>query len=335
MLDGFLLETFTKQFPRKFHFKKNRIMFFKFMYAILYCDENQFIVRSEGTVQEIFQEDVLGKHITEYMTPFIAAFHKRMFVFLKRRPTFTMSNANRFVMLNCNKKPFMCDVHVDMTESKSVVSIENVSHSLSIHDTIPVSYQSFIGESPGRIHLEECDVTCVVMDLSNSTSFVVKHGGTKLAGVLGKLYKIVMQHVIQMYPFVYVHELLGDSVFLVVNAPFMIKHPCGNSAELALDVSRKIQEAVDSLLQGTGMYLRVGIAHGPVSAGVIDGRSFRLFGPTVHLAQRLESVCPSGNITLNESIAEQLPHTYPLHRHTHSLKGFGNVDYFCFQGLSN
>jgi class 3 adenylate cyclase len=306
-------------------------MFFKFMYAILHCDENQVIVRSEGTVHKIFQEDVLGKHITKYMTPFIAEFHKRMFVYLKRRSNFTMSNANRFVLLNAKAEPFMCDVHVDMTENNSVVSIENVSYSLSIHDTIPASYQKFIGESPGRIHLEECDVTCVVMDLSNSTSFVVKHGGTEFAGVLSQLYKIVTNHVVHMYPFVYVHELLGDSVFLVVNAPFMIKHPYGNNTELALNVSKQIQGSVDSLLQDTDMHLRVGIAHGPVSAGVIDGRSFRLFGPTVHLAQRLESVCPKKTITLNDSAVEQLPHTYPLQRHACTLKGFGNVDYFCYR----
>lgn len=305
------------------------------MHAKLHCDENQVIVRAYGTVEQIFQEDVLGKHITKYMTPCIAAFHTRMFMYLKRRPTFSMSNANRFVLLNAERNPFMCDVHVEMTDNTSVVSIENVSHSLSIHDTIPWRYQRFIGESPGKIHLEECTVTCVLMDLSNSTSFVVEHGGTKFAGMLSKLYQLVTQHVVQMYPFVYVHELLGDSVFMVVNAPFMIKFPLGNSSEIALDVSRKIQESVDSLLQGTNMHMRVSIAHGPVSAGVIDGRSFRLFGPTVHLAQRLESVCPHGQITLNDSAAKQLPQAYPLQKHTHDLKGFGNVDYFCFQSLSN
>ncbi|CAE8642139.1 unnamed protein product, partial [Polarella glacialis] len=97
---------------------------------------------------------------------------------------------------------------------------------------------------------------------------------------------------------------------------------------------------------------------GRASAGVVDGRSFRIFGDTVHKAQRLESVCPRSKVAccadflklLREQMQEQdfqgpfvsilhqhLPDSklrnfrtgqeYHVERLSTDLEGFGRISY--------
>ena len=94
-----------------------------------------------------------------------------------------------------------------------------------------------------------------------------------------------------------------------------------------------MQLSLDSMLKeySPDMYARVGISMGDVCAGVMDGRSFRVFGETVHLSQRLEAACPRHHIacqsTVYQLLGEQLLDPPASQRVQADLKGFGMVNY--------
>lgn len=304
------------------------------MKCVLLCDCNQVVVQSTGDSFRIFKADIIGLPILQFMTPIVAELHTKLFR-QKRIPkaerfkSFHMSNAQRFVLLDIHKHPMMCDVLVNIqTDFSCTLCIQVVHEQMTLFDTIPRKYQRYLGRNKNDMMIDEYNaVTCVFMDLYGTYPFMKKHGNHEMACVYQKLYNITMKHIIELYPFVYVHELVGDTIFMVVNAPFMITHPHGNSAQLAFDVAKEIQTNADtSILTPYDMYLRVGIAVGPVTGGVIDGRTFRLFGSVVHLTQRLESICPKGRIVVNDEIAKNL--RCEMTQAHDVLKGFGEVTYY-------
>jgi class 3 adenylate cyclase len=107
-------------------------------------------------------------------------------------------------------------------------------------------------------------------------------------------------------------KTVGDAYMAVAGAP----EPRPDHAEAAVEMALGILDRVDGLRWPTGepMQVRVGIASGPVVAGVIGRRKFAydLWGDTVNLASRLEANGEPGRVLVAESTAGLLDHGYAL-----------------------
>jgi class 3 adenylate cyclase len=119
-------------------------------------------------------------------------------------------------------------------------------------------------------------------------------------------------------------KTVGDAYMAVAGAPDPVPDHASAAAEMALG----IQEEMDRLRWPTGepMRVRIGIASGPVVAGVIGRRKFSydLWGDTVNLASRLESHGTPGRTLVSEKTADLLGEAYELSRFlTLELKGKG------------
>ena len=315
-------------------------------HVIVDCDKNAMVHLRCASV-----DDLVGKPITTIMSKVIGCMHTSVFFeniskstlkdIIVRLETRHMSMATRYVVYTVDRLPLMCNMSVvvqldsDYTISGYIVNVRVEQESYGLQDTVPYRYKRFIGSD--NTCLSRCDsVTCVIMDLCNSTRFVNTHDhtGRRIAEVLAGVYNLVKREIMSMYPFMYVHELIGDSVFIVMNASFFVNHS-RFLHDACLHTLCRIQVLLDNYLRPTGMWMRIGVATGPVHAGVIDGRTFRLFGLTVHRAQRLESVCPRGKIAFDKCFKDHLRHSPPESIHEADLKGIGKTTYYTTSGRAN
>ncbi len=119
-------------------------------------------------------------------------------------------------------------------------------------------------------------------------------------------------------------KTVGDAYMAVAGAP----EPLPAHAQAAAETALGIQEELATLTWPTGdpMRVRIGIASGPVVAGVIGRRKFAydLWGDTVNLASRLEAHGTPGRILVSEFTAALLGGRYELSESTTlQLKGKG------------
>ena len=312
--------------------------------SIVDCNRNALFYLNAST-----ENDLIGLNITDLMSPHIAKLHiKHMFPLVNNIELHklsdvehkinrkNMSMASQFIMYTVDKIPFMCGISVEIQLEYQGICGYVVTVNIDVSqqrnalcgniDAIPKKYLNCLGSNTVKTNKYN-DVTCVMMDICGSTEYIHNNTDDNAAILMRTIFQISRKHIIDMYPFVYIHELIGDCIFLIVDAPYMVR----NQSNVAFDVSRKIQKDVDNFLQvdnsEKNMYMRAGIACGPVIAGFIDGRSFRLFGLTVHTAQRLESVCPEGKITFNQTFKEK-HNIDDCVKHCSNLKGLGDTTYY-------
>ncbi len=122
-------------------------------------------------------------------------------------------------------------------------------------------------------------------------------------------------------------KTVGDAYMAVAGAPA----PRADHADAAADMALAIVDALEGATWPTGepMRARIGLASGPVVAGVIGERKFAydLWGDTVNLASRLESHGVPGRVQVSAGTYERLRERYAFEpRHGVDLKGKGPTE---------
>jgi len=116
----------------------------------------------------------------------------------------------------------------------------------------------------------------------------------------------------------------GDSYMVVSGVPTPRPDHAEAIAALALDMSRAVSDLRDP--RGNPVPLRMGIASGPVVAGVVGARRFfyDVWGDAVNVASRMESTDIAGRIQVPQNVFEQLRHAFVLEeRGEIEIKGKG------------
>jgi adenylate cyclase len=95
-------------------------------------------------------------------------------------------------------------------------------------------------------------------------------------------------------------------------------------ASLALDMADAVADLKDP--QGRAVPLRIGLAAGPVVAGVVGARKFfyDVWGDAVNVAARMETTDIAGRIQVPQDVYERLKHAFLLEeRGDVDIKGKG------------
>ncbi|MDQ7988748.1 MAG: adenylate/guanylate cyclase domain-containing protein [Candidatus Dactylopiibacterium sp.] len=121
-------------------------------------------------------------------------------------------------------------------------------------------------------------------------------------------------------------KTIGDAYMVAGGLHADAQDVCATMADLALEMRSWVHQ--DGLTRQHTLRIRVGIAYGPVVAGVVGRRKFiyDLWGDTVNLASRISSECPPDTIQCDARTFARLKYRYlfedPV---TLRLKGKGMV----------
>jgi adenylate cyclase len=116
----------------------------------------------------------------------------------------------------------------------------------------------------------------------------------------------------------------GDSYMVVSGVPQPRQDHVEALACLALDMAEAVADLKDP--QGREVPLRIGLAAGPVVAGVVGARKFfyDVWGDAVNVASRMETTDVEGRIQVPQNVYERLNHAFVLEeRGTVDVKGKG------------
>jgi class 3 adenylate cyclase len=162
------------------------------------------------------------------------------------------------------------------------------------------------GQEAGTSRIAEAvdDVTVLFADAVGFTSEAVRTPPDTLVGALDELFS-TFDRLVERLGLEKI-KTGGDNYFVVGGAP--TPHPDHPAAVAEMAIS--MQDAVRDLRWPSGdpVRLRIGVATGPVVAGVIGRRKFTydLWGDTVNLASRLESQGEPGRVLVSEETAKRL-----------------------------
>ncbi|HXF55727.1 MAG TPA: adenylate/guanylate cyclase domain-containing protein [Hyphomicrobiaceae bacterium] len=130
-------------------------------------------------------------------------------------------------------------------------------------------------------------------------------------------------------------KTIGDGYMAVAGVPVPTADHCERLARLALDM----REAAMRIGRWAGITirLRIGIASGPVTAGIIglDRIAYDVWGEAVNLASRLEQLAAADQILLSREAKEQLKAAFLIScRGEVAIKGLGTGEAWVLEGAA-
>lgn len=168
------------------------------------------------------------------------------------------------------------------------------------------------------------DVTLLFADIVGFTAMSSTMSPHELVSVLNEVFTVfddlVEQHDLEKV------KTIGDAYMVIGGLLDTSNDHTQRVADLALDLSARL-EAIEAASR-LGVRFRIGINCGPVVAGVIGTKKFiyDVWGDTVNLAARMESLGIPGRIQVSGAVEERLRDTYRLEaRGLINVKGKGSL----------
>jgi adenylate cyclase len=164
--------------------------------------------------------------------------------------------------------------------------------------------------SHGTIADRYDDASVLFTDIAGYTERASEMDPTELVRFLDRLYttfdRLVDRHGLEKI------KTTGDGYIVVSGVPTPRPDHVEAIAALALDISQAVAGLRDP--RGNPVPLRMGIACGPVVAGVVGARRFfyDVWGDAVNVASRMESTDPVGKIQVTGDVFDRLRHEFLL-----------------------
>jgi class 3 adenylate cyclase len=198
-------------------------------------------------------------------------------------------------------------------------------------NVLPASIAVRLKRHEGRIAEAHADVTVLFADVVDFTPLAERLPPERVVGVLDEVFS-VFDELAQRHGLEKI-KTIGDAYMVVAGLPQPRADHTEAMAEMALDM----QEAIARLRVSLGLELaiRVGMASGPVIAGVIGRHKFiyDLWGDTVNTASRMETHSLAGRIQVTAATYERLRDRYRFEeRGEIEVKGKGRLPAYLLTG---
>jgi adenylate cyclase len=190
-------------------------------------------------------------------------------------------------------------------------------------NTLPRPIAERMKQGEVNIAEQHPDVSVLVADLVGFTTLAAHIGPDQVVYLLNEIFSgfdvLAEKHGVEKI------KTIGDAYMVAGGIPLPRPDHAEALADLALDLMAEIEKF--NLAYSTSIHLRIGISTGSVVAGVIGRWKFTydLWGDTVNLACRLESLGQAGTIQVSDLTHERLKDKYRFDGgQTIEIKGRGN-----------
>jgi adenylate cyclase len=199
----------------------------------------------------------------------------------------------------------------EITRAERAIEAEyNRSESL-LANILPTTIAQRLKDPSRSIVADKYDDASVLFaDIAGFTRRASDTAPTDLVRFLDRLYTqldgLVDRHGLEKI------KTSGDSYMVVSGVPEPRPDHVEALAGLALDMADAVAELTDS--RGRAVPLRIGMAAGPVVAGVVGARKFfyDVWGDAVNVAARMETTDVEGRIQVPQDVYERLKHGFVL-----------------------
>ncbi len=194
-----------------------------------------------------------------------------------------------------------------------------------LYQVIPQSVAERLRKGESTIADNIDDVTVVFTDLVGFTALSTRMEPADLVSILNQMFSalddLASEHSLEKI------KTIGDSYMAVAGIPPLTRNHVDRSMEFSL-AALECMESIN-VVNGTNLQLKIGMHTGPVVAGIVGQTryTFDLWGETVNLASRMETLGVPGKIQLTASTYSRLHHAYDFEpRGTIEVKGKGEME---------
>jgi adenylate cyclase len=211
----------------------------------------------------------------------------------------------------------------EIIRAEAALEVEYERSEALLANILPTSIADRLKDPAHNIIADKYDDASVLFaDIAGFTERASDTAPAKLIRFLDRLYSefdaLVDKHGLEKI------KVAGDSYMVVSGVP----HPRADHVEALASLALDMVDAVASLKDphGQAVPLRIGIAAGPVVAGVVGSRRFfyDVWGDAVNVASRMESTDSVGRIQVPDAVYERLKNDFVLQeRGAVEIKGKG------------
>ena len=302
------------------------------------CDTYGIIESVDDECRNVlgYNEDELeGQFLGTIMSPFLSFFHKHYLLPMYRSMSDEQKQVSHMYLSGKTVKGKPLIIYTKTKEPLCVhlnVLYQEGFFRLVIHDIVHMNsnqiYTSDINPPELSKFVEsKNDMVVIGIDMKESTAYLMEHGPSELIRIHIEFHeKIVSLIKSQYYPYLYIHEIMGDGFMLVMNIEWGYTLPrfCASMTYFFLTQLYKLTKDI--------IPFRAGVCYGKLHYGYLDNH-LRFFGETIHRASRYESVCKPGSFTTdrafyNKMISEGMVLSVPHHIETVPLRGLVEQELF-------
>ena len=229
-----------------------------------------------------------------------------------------------------NKCPFNTNTNPFSTTSNKFIKKFCLIFDL-IEEPLHLFYTYIPMENDGIFTESKSNVVVICIDFVDSTATLISQGGSLLSIDNSiKFHKEIVNLIRNVYyPFIYLHEVIGDSFIIALNTDWAFTSEifCASLAiSFIFDLVRNTKHFVE---------IRTGVSYGTLYYGTI-GSTFRFFGKPINMSSRLENKCLVNEIIICKKFYNKLIleieyisttiHKTEIIKQTLILKGFGDTE---------
>jgi adenylate cyclase len=199
----------------------------------------------------------------------------------------------------------------EITRAERAIEAEYNRSELLLANILPTTVAQRLKDPSRTIIADKYDDASVLFaDIAGFTRRASDTAPTDLVRFLDRLYTqldgLVDRHGLEKV------KTSGDSYMVVSGVPEPRPDHLDALAHLALDMAGAVADLTDS--RGRAVPLRIGMAAGPVVAGVVGARKFfyDVWGDAVNVAARMETTDVEGRIQVPQDVYERLKHGFVL-----------------------